>query len=45
MPADVQPPEEVRNMMIDFNFAGEWESEDMQKTGVKRRLKNKHRRH
>ena len=29
-------------MMIDFEFVGEWESEDMQKAGLKRHLKNKH---
>jgi hypothetical protein len=42
MTADEQLPQEARNMMIDFEFVGEWESEDMQKAGLKRHLKNKH---
>jgi hypothetical protein len=42
MTADEQLPQEARNMMIDFEFVGEWESEDMQKAGLKRHLKNEH---
>jgi hypothetical protein len=44
MTADEQPPQEVRNMTIDFEFVGEWESEDMQKAAVKRGLKSRQRR-
>jgi hypothetical protein len=44
MTADEPPPQEVRSMMIDLESGGEWKSEDIQKAGVKRHLRNKHRR-
>jgi hypothetical protein len=42
MTADEQLPQEARNMMIDFEFVGEWESENMRKAGLKRHLINEH---